>query len=199
MKNIIIGISLLLLSGCAIKPKYIVSVDSIGKIHKKTKYFLLSGLKDIPTSNLEFQEYSKYIDKALKNRGFVKSDFENADVAIFLRYGISEPQNYTKLYSVPIYGKTSILPRNTYYTARYSIKGYQNKIREYILFTRYYELNAIDLKFYKKTKKNQYIWKMIVTSTGASGELRTIFPVLIAASKRYIGINTGKKVKIKLY
>ncbi len=40
---------------------------------------------------------------------------------------------------------------------------------------------------------------MIVTSTGASGELRTIFPVLIAASKRYIGINTGKKVKIKLY
>lgn len=228
MKNIIISVFILLFSGCAMKPKYFVNVDSIGDIHHKTKYVLMSGFKNISITNLEFQEYSKYIDKALQNKGFVKTDFKNADVAIFLRYGISKPQKHIQSYSIPIYGQTGVSSATTYgtsniygtlntygntgyysgnrysnsttyYTPRYGIKGYQSRISEYTTYTRYYELNAIDLEYYKKTQKQKELWKTTVTSTGSNGDLRRVFPILIAASKKYIGSNTGKQVKVQLY
>jgi len=228
MKNIIISVFILLFSGCAMKPKYFVNVDSIGDIHHKTKYVLMSGFKNISITNLEFQEYSKYIDKALQNKGFVKTDFKNADVAIFLRYGISKPQKHIQSYSIPIYGQTGVSSATTYgtsniygtlntygntgyysgnrysnsttyYTPRYGIKGYQSRISEYTTYTRYYELNAIDLEYYKKTQKQKELWKTTVTSTGSNGDLRRVFPILIAASKKYIGSNTGKQIKIQLY
>jgi hypothetical protein len=223
MKNVLISIFILLLfGGCAMKPKYFVNVDSIGDIHHKTKYFLMSGLKNVSTTDLEFQEYAKYINKALQNRGFTKTDFKNADIAIFLRYGISAPQKHTKSYSIPIYGQTGVSSSTTYgtlnsygntgsyqgntysnsttyYTPTYGIKGYQNGTREYIQFTRYYELSAVDLEKYKRTNKNVQLWKTTVTSTGSSGDLRRVFPILVAASEKYIGLNTGKKIKIKLY
>lgn len=229
MKNVIIGIFILLLfSGCAMKPKYFVNVNSIGDIHHKRKYVLMSDLKNISTTDLEFQEYAKYINKALQNRGFIKTDFKNADIAIFLRYGISKPQKHTKSYSIPVYGQTGVSSATTYgtsntygtlntygnsgyyqgntysnattyYTPTYGIKGYQSGISEYVLYTRYYELSAADLEYYKSTRKNKELWKTTVTSTGSSGDLRKVFPVLVAASEKYIGLNTGKKIEIQLY
>ena len=225
MKNIIISVFILLFSGCAMKPKYFVNVDSIGDIHHKTKYVLMSGFKNISITNLEFQEYSKYIDKALQNKGFVKTDFKNADVAIFLRYGISKPQKHIQSYSIPVYGQTGVSSATTYgtsnthgtlntygknryysgntysnsttyYTPTYGIKGYQSGVSKYITYIRYYELNAIDLEYYKKQRE---LWKTTVTSTGSSGDLRRVFPILVAASEKYIGSNTGKQVKVQLY
>ncbi len=229
MKFTIMSVFILLLfTGCAMKPRYVVDVNSIGDIHHKIKYVLMSGLKNTPTTNLEFQEYTKYIDKALQKKGFIKSDFKNANVAIFLRYGISGPQKHTESYSIPVYGQTGVSSSTTYgtsntygtlnsygntgyyqgntysnattyYTPTYGIKGYQNGTREYILFTRYYELSAVDLEKYKKTNKNIQLWKTMVTSTGSSGDLRRVFPILVAASEKYIGLNTGKTIQIQLY
>jgi len=226
MKVVIISIYILfLLSGCSIGPKISVNVDSIGSIQHKTKYILLSGSKNISTTDLEFKEYANYIDKALQKKGFIKTNPKNANVAIFLRYGISKPQKHMKSYSIPIYGQTGISSATTYgtsningtlhtygntgyyqgniysnsttyYTPKYGIKGYQNGVKEYILFTRYYELSAVDFDYYKKTKKNKQLWKITVTSTGPSGDLRRVFPLLVAASEKYIGLNTGRKINV---
>ncbi len=229
MKKIVAVVFVLILFyGCATKPKYIVNVSSIGNTHQKMKYVLMSGLKNISTTDLEFQEYAKYINKALQKKGFIKSYFKNANIAIFLSYGISKPQKHTYSYSIPIYGQTGISSATTYgtsntygtlntygntgyysgntysnattyYTPKYGIKGYQSGIGEYITYTRYFELSAVDLEYFKITKKNKQLWKTTVISTGSSGDLRRVFPVLVAASERYIGLNTGKQIKIQLY
>ena len=59
-------------------------------------------------------------------------------------------------------------------------------------------LDAVDLDEYRKAEKEVQLWKTTVTSNGSSGDLRQVFPILVAASKPYIGSNTGKKLKVML-
>ena len=59
-------------------------------------------------------------------------------------------------------------------------------------------LDAVDLDEYRETEKEIQLWKTTVTSSGSSGDLRQVFPILVAAAKPHIGSNTGKKVKVIL-
>lgn len=231
MKKILLVIVLFLVlinfSGCAGKPMFNIKVDSIGNHNGKNKYVLLSGMKNIDDNNLQFQEFSKYLDNVLQQKGFVKTNFENADVAIFLLYGISEPQQNTQQYSIPILGKTGISSsqtygtantygtlntygntgyyqgntysnQTTYHTPTYGITGYNSWTPQYTTYTRYFKINALDIEAYKNQNKQVQIWETTVTSTGSSGDLRLVFPILVVAAKDYIGTNTGKQVEIQL-
>ena len=60
-------------------------------------------------------------------------------------------------------------------------------------------LDAYDLDIYRKEKKLKEVWRTTVTSSGSSGDLRRVFPILVAASKPYIGSNTENKIKVVLY
>lgn len=228
MRFILATMLILFLSGCASsKPKCFVNIDSIGHNSGKIKYVLLSGLKNIDNNDLQFKEYERYIDKALKKKGFIKGNFENAEIAIFLSYGISDPQKNIETYSVPVWGKTGVSSsttygnshtcgtlntygnmgnyqgntysrKTTYHTPTYGVVGYRNETMRYTTFTRYFQLNAIDLKDYKLNKKQTHLWITTVRSTGANGNLREIFPILVAASNDFIATNTGKRVQIIL-
>lgn len=184
-----------------------VEVDSIGNHNGKNKYILLSGMKNIDDNNLQFQEFSKYLDKVLQQKGFVKTNFENADVAIFLVYDISEPKQITEQYSIPIWGQTGISSsqtygtannQTTYYTPTYGVTGYESGTRQYTIYTRYFKVYALDIEAYKNQNKRVQIWETTVISTGSSGDLRRVFPVLVVAAKDYIGTSTGKQVEIQL-
>jgi len=186
IKSIFIVFVIILFSGCATKPKYIVDINSIGSTHGKVKYVLIPASKSISSADLEFQEYSKYIDKALKKKGFIKTNLQNADIVIFFKYGISKPKQYTKTFLLPI-------------TSQDGFRGYRSGIKTYILFTRYYELNAVDLKYYNSTHKYKQLWKTVVSSSGSSGDLRRVFPVLVAASEKYIAVNTRHIIEVEIY
>ncbi len=56
-------------------------------------------------------------------------------------------------------------------------------------------LDAYDLKKFKESQDLIQAWKTTVTSTGSSGDLRRVFPILVAASKDYIASNTKQKVE----
>jgi len=102
---VIFCILFLSLYGCAMTQKYHVDVDSISSpdADSKGKYILLSGIKDVKDTDLQFIEYTKYIETALISRGFFKANtIEDANVAIFLVYGMGKPQNnrYCQLFCV---------------------------------------------------------------------------------------------------
>lgn len=220
----IIIICLLFLSGCATtqktkaNPTFGVDVDAISShnAESKKKYILLPGIKDIKDTDLQFLEYSSYIDKALASRGFVKTkSFEDANVAIFLIYGIGHPQEKSFSYSLPMWGQTGVSSSNTYgtinkfgttgtysgstiYNPTYGITGFIPVSGSFVTYFRFLILDAVDLDEYKKSEKTIQLWQTTVTSTGSSGDLRKVFPVLVAASKPYLGLNTGKKIRIEL-
>jgi hypothetical protein len=140
---------------------------------------------------------------------------EEANIAIFLGYGIGEPKEHTYTYSMPVYGQTGVSSSNTFgtatamggmatysgvttYTPTYGIVGSQTYSGSYVTYTRYVVMDAYDFKSFRETKKEKELWKTEVTSTGSIGDLRYVFPVLIAGSVPYLGGNTGQAVIVTL-
>lgn len=206
------------LAGCASGPKFHVNVDSISAPNAsiKTSYILFPGVKDVNEGDLQYQEYASYVERALSSKGYVKAaSIQEADIAIFLAYGIGDPETHQYTYSLPTYGQTGVASSNTYgtvnsygntatysgtttYTPTYGVTGSTTQTGAYTTYFRYMFLDAVDLDEYRKTKKEKQVWKTTVTSTGSSGDLRRVFPILVAASKPHIGSNTGKKVSVIL-
>lgn len=215
---IFITIFAALLVGCATGPLFHVNIDSISApdAGAKKKYILLSGLKDVEPTDLQFKEYARYVDKALASMGYVKTEsFDDANIAIFLVYGVGDPQKHSYIYPFPVWGQTGVSSSTTfgtlhsygsygtysgttYYTPTYGITGYMPLMGAYTTYFRFFILDAVDLNEYKSSQRVVSVWRTIVTSTGSSGDLRRVFPVLVAASKPYIGTNTGKQVKVTL-
>ena len=207
------------MSGCATtQPQFSVMVDSIGgAIAEKNSYSLLPGNKETKADDLQFKEYAAYVNRALIKQGFVPAEsFEKANVAIFLVYGIGDPKESQYSYALPTWGQTGISSSytsgtvssyggygsysgTTTYTPTYGVTGSTTHIGSYTTYFRFMVLDAVDLDEYKKSKKEVQLWKTTVTSAGSSGDLRRIFPILVAASQQYIGKNTGQKVEVDLY
>jgi hypothetical protein len=206
------------LAGCAIRPTFQVKVDSISgpDASIKTKYLLLPGLKDADVNDLQFKEYATYVDRALTYKGFIKAnDFQDANIVIFIVYGIGDPQTQQYSYALPMWGQTGVSSSTTYgtlstygrygtyqgtttYTPSYGITGYIPMVGAYTTYFRFLILDAINLDEYKSSQKILQLWKTTVTSIGSSGDLRKVFPYLVAACRPYLGTNTGQKVEIML-
>jgi hypothetical protein len=214
---ILLGI--LLISGCAdTKTPFIVKIESIsGTITNKNSYVLLPGNKDTKLEDLQFKEYATYVNRALIKQGFTPAEsHEKANTVIFLAYGIGEPQEHQYSYSMPTWGQTGVSSSyttgtvkshggygsysgTTTYTPTYGITGSTTRIGSDITYFRYMVLDARDLDEYKKSNNEVQLWKTTVTSSGSSGDLRRIFPILVAASQQYVGKNTGQNVEINLF
>lgn len=219
IKRIFIIVCLLMLQACAVGPRFHVNIDSISapKTMPKHSYILLPGTKEVDDSDLQFREYASYVQRALAEKGFVKTNnFNEANIAIFLMYGIGDPQKHQYTYSLPLWGQTGVSSSSTYgtvntygstatysgtttYTPSYGVVGSTMHTGTRVTYFRYFILDALDLDEYRRTKKEVQLWKTTVTSTGSSGDLRQVLPVMIGASKEYFGTNTGKKLKVILH
>lgn len=212
----------LLLSGCAtlsLQPKFEVAVSSLASpaASKEKTYVLWPGNKGVNVYDLQFQEYARDLRRVLARHGFVRAkNVATADVAILLSYGIGDPQTHQFSYSLPVYGQTGVSSSSTFgtatvngdsgtysgttmYTPSYGITGYTAQSGSYTTFFRYARIDAYDLNVYRKSKKQIQIWQTTITSTGTSGDLRRVFPILMAAAAPYIASNTGKQVDVVLH
>lgn len=209
------------LASCAtMQPtRFVSGVDSLVQPDASTKkrYVLMPGGKDIDASDLQFIEYANYIEKILNERGFVKaSQMPEADIAIFLSYGIGNPQTHQYSYSLPVMGQTGVSSSSTYgtvstsyggvgtysgattYTPTYGVTGYTSHVDSYTTYTRFLFMDAYDIAAYKQDQKMNQVWKTSVVSTGSSNDLRLVFPYMAVAMKPYIATNTGRKIEVEV-
>lgn len=125
-----------------------------------------------------------------------------------MSYGIGEPQ--TSYYSYPVFGRvaggTSTFTASTFGTGgvtrttgtvtsptRHGVVGTGTGTRtEYL---RWAAVEAVDIETFAKTQKIAQAWRTTMTSSGASGDLRRVFPVMLAAGQPYIGSNTRQQVR----
>lgn len=189
----------------------------------------MPGLKDVSAEDLQFREYATYVERALTSKGYTVVDqIENANIVVFLVYGIGDPQEHTFTYSVPIWGQAGVSSKttsgtaNTFgsayswgnaaslsgttrhsstttYTPAYGVIGATPLQGSFVTYTRYIFLDAYDFNFYMTSNKEKRLWKTEIISAGSSDDLRLVFPVLIAASAPYLSENTGHKVEVQLY
>lgn len=220
-KHFLFVVFAVFLSGCATigQPQFNVFVDSLASPEAKEKrtYLLLPGNEGATWDDLQFQEYAVYVMRMLEMQGFVPArEMEEADVAIVLSYGIGDPQATQYSYTLPMWGKTGISSSKTYgnattygntisysgtttHTPSYGITGYSTHIGTAISYFRYALISGYDLEALRESERQIQLWKTTITSTGSSGDLRQVFPVLIGASAPYIARNSGRRISVQLY
>ncbi len=180
-------------------------------------YLLVPSNKDILETDLQFMEFSSYIDYALARKGYARTASpDDADLVIFLYYGIGNPQEHQYTFFVPTYGQTGVSSSTTSgtlysygnwgtyrgtttYTPQYGITGYQQRTGNYVTYFRYVSISSVDLKEFKKTNKVVELWRMEISSTGTSNDLRRVFPVMLAASMQQLGTNTQQMVSRTIF
>ena len=219
MKVVVLtGLLLFLCSGCGLP--IVVAVDSIsaGETVSEAKCIILPMDPNVGANDLQFREYADYVRRAIINKGYVATDdITEAQIALFLLYGISQPQERLYSYSTPVWGQTGVSSAHTSgtihsygsgmasysgmttYTPQYGVTGYRSHIGTQVTYTRLITLTAYDLHEYRRTQTEVQLWKTTAISTGSSGDFRRVFPVMLAASSDFIGENTGKQVEVTLF
>lgn len=205
-------------SSCAVGPRYLVQVSSLADSSLPTgkSFILLPGTVGLESSDLQFREFASYVSASLQRRGYaVAQNVEHADLAIFLSYGIGDPQTAVYTRTVPVYGtipgQSATINLSSYGSEGYSSTsgtvttapqraqvGTQNITEESTTFFRYLILDALDLSAYPKAGKVLPLWKTLTTSSGRSGDLRLVLPILVAASEKYLGNSTGREIQVVL-
>ncbi|MDN3507017.1 MAG: hypothetical protein P0S96_07300 [Simkaniaceae bacterium] len=213
-------IPFLFLTGC-FSTKFVGSVDSIciSQAKKKKRYILLPGNTGCKVSDLQYQEFAGFAEKALHKAGYEQVyDLKSAEIAILLTYGISDPQTYNYTYSVPVFGETGISSSSTHgnvsvysncasysqqttYKPSYGVIGATTHVGTKIYYIRYLALTGFDIEKFKKTEKIEdapELWSTKVHCLGKTGDLRKVFPYLITAAQEHIGKDTGQKIEFSL-
>lgn len=204
IKNFLCFSFIFVLSGCA---HIEVLVDSIsdGSPANGSKCFILPSSKETSPDDLQFREYASCVAKALVFKGYtVTEDKSDANLIVFLDYGMGEPEERTATYTEPVYGKTGVSSSTTtsegygnYYTTyqpSYGVVGSETKSYTYDIFTRYIGIQAYKVKSKRNKEKPKQLWKTTIVSSGPNGDLRFVFPIMIGASMEYIGENTGQAI-----
>lgn len=180
-------------------------------------FVLLPAEKTSPEAELQFLEYSTYVERALLARGFRKAaGFETADLAVFIAYGVSDPKITAHSYRRPVWGQTGVssqttgridfneitgdadISSTTTQTPTYGVTGYTTETRASASFQRHLDLTAYDLTRFRHDKAQEVVWDARITSTGTSGDLRRILPVMAAAARPYLGASSGQTVSVGL-
>jgi hypothetical protein len=199
-------------------PGFSVYVNSIvdSQVKPGKRYMMLPADPEVKPGDLQYREHAAQLQRLLNVQGFQKvSEAEQADILIFLAYGIGDPEQHIATYSVPTFGATGVTSSyttgtaNTYgntttysgttqYNQSYGITGYRSQVRTYTTHTRWAIIDAIDMQRFLKTKNTDSVWEMTLTSTGSSGDLRRVFPVMVAASAQYLARPTHRAVLVEL-
>lgn len=169
-----------------------VKVSSLTAFDAPSKgkvYFIASAVQNIDINDLQFQEFAKYVENALSQKGYIRTeDQKKADTLIRMAYGIGEPQITTSTYttssgySYPVGWMWFNVPP-------------QSRTIQQTTYTRTLVLEAYDLK--NPDRKGQ-LWKTTIKSEGGMSDLRIVLAYMIAASVDYIATNTGKQVDVKI-
>jgi len=218
-KNILIA-SLILtmvffISSCATTKHFTVQVDSIGNdIYQEQKtYIAVPTDKDVSADDLRFREYAGYLKKVLARKGYTEvNSSDEANIIVYLTYGVGDPEKYTYTYTVPVYGQVGIVPSPgpgqahagqpphnppfAHFNPVFGIIGMTTDYKTYTTYFRFCKIEAFDLDLYRKSNTEKQLWSTIITSRGPSDDLRMVMPYMIAAAGAYIGVDTGKKVEL---
>jgi hypothetical protein len=197
------------LGGCATYDVHVNGFTDQVSVPGKN-YVVISTIKDVPESDLQFKEAADYLQKALTTQGYTRvDDPKKADLGVLLYYGIGNPETKFSSFSSPIWGLgggtatvvTGTGKNRTITTVNqpgYAFGGYNENVVSYTAYTMSMTVSAVDFAAYRDAKEMKEFWKTEIYCTDLSRDLRKIIPVLIAAGAPYFGTDTGRAVRVPL-
>lgn len=209
---LITSLTVIGLSACSSMGNQII-VDSIsaGTVSGGS-YTLVSGMPDVKTDDLYFQEFSNHFKPALDARGYRPvSQGEKPDITIALAYGLSDGRTNTQSYSTPVYGMvggqtlnitetttdnagaSNKTTRQIYVPVSSRIIGRETHVYSYTTYNAFVILEARKIT----GEESSPLWKTTVQLRTEKSDLRPIIAILANASAPYVGTNTGQAIMVK--
>lgn len=195
----------LIMAGCSIlHGRMPVKVDSLANQNAMVyrHYVVLPADPALQRNDLVFQEFTRQLDRAMMQAGFIKTYAETeADLIVKMRYSIGAPEVSNIHYQEPVYGEVGTRAvtrireiktkdgkeriKETVYEPIYDVVGYEEKVRQEINFTSQLDLEA------RHKGNDELVWQTHTTSTNGNNDLRYVFPYLVAGTQPYLGLSSG--------
>jgi hypothetical protein len=207
-----VALALVAAAGCAsLGQRFYVDVSALQdpRLPEKRTYVIYPGLQAVDPADLQFREFAGQLDRVLLAKGFRPAAPDaRPDLLVLMSYGIGEPQ--TSYYSYPVFGRisggTSTFTASTFGSGgsaqttgtvtsptRHGVVATRTVARKE--FQRWAAIEAVDVETFIKTQKIAQAWRTEMSSSGSSGDLRRVFPVMLAAGQPYIGAKTRQQVR----
>lgn len=217
-KLLLLALICLLAAGCANRRRgsdYLVYVDAIAAPDAlaRKSYYIIPGEKTTNVDDLQYIEYKRYLTSALTETGLIASTtIDNADLVVYMSYGIGEPQTITQTYAAPIFGQTGVssaqtygtvsafggFSATTYYTPTWGVVGTTQRTKTTVSYAKSLVVDAYDREAMQSSNKLLQVWRASMTNTNGIGDMREAFPYLVAAMKPYIGENTYARKPVRI-
>jgi uncharacterized protein DUF4136 len=192
MKNLLVATVLLVgLSGCTHLRSQVAVFHQLPKDVSGTTYAMIPFKEQ--EGSLEHKAYEEAVRQELNAKGFRETTVNQAQVAVFLAYGIDTGREVVSSY--PIIGQTGVSSSSTYgtiqnygrygaysgtttYTPTYGVVG--TGVTSQTQYTRVFRLDIVDKQALAEgnTKK---LYEGKVVSSGYSGQLATVLPTMVKA------------------
>lgn len=190
-----------------------IAVNSFaGPYAEATTYIVLPLNQGVTVADGEFQEYSGYLRRALEAHGYRSApSFDDAQLAIFLGYGVGRPEDHLSSYVMPAsgrremgpgrarselhaYGSSRTAANRTPHFSESDVRGDPSSSDGDTTFTRYAIINAVDAQEYRVERRFMRVWSTKIVSVGHIDDLRAMFPVILAGAWDLLGVNSDRIV-----
>jgi hypothetical protein len=211
-----------LLAGCVTAFPVQVNALADPALGPRSSYALLSGLQDVSSADLEFRSAAAQLHRALAAEGFYEApSLAEAELAIFVSYGVGDPEIHQTYYSYPIYADvgghastiTSVTtgpdgkPVTTTTTIREPLRreviGVQRETSTTTVYRKFLTLSArINRDFQQADPatldplqpRAREAWRITAALRDSSDDLRASLPIMVAAIQPHLGSDTGKAI-----
>lgn len=203
-------------SSCTTGPSYSINVSSLSNLqpNNHSRYTIIPLDDRVDSSDLQFQEYARYVKHTLPpSAGHYVDPDDDPDVVVILGYGLGDPTDQISSFSIPQYGQTGVSSARTHgtlssygsygtysstttYTPTYGITGSTTHVRSSRTYQRHIGLYAYNVQSTESEPKQ--IWQSVITSRGSNNDLRSVFPVMLAAAAPIIATNSGESVTFSI-
>lgn len=212
-KRYIMGAILLTTMGC--RPGIEVEVDAIStQQDMPSKCYVIVPEEPITSNSEHYEEFCAYLEHVLDQEGFVKAASpEAANLEIQFSYGIDGPK-YLVLTNYPNGPDRQSAQKEELALEAFKqnaanqlnpgllcnpfegLLNIQNEIEVRAVYTCFYELKAKDLIAQKRAKRPRQLWSLKATTRINQNALDRAFPMLLSASRRFIGSSSVNPVTV---
>ncbi len=209
MKSLVHLVLLGLCSCASTRPHFSVEVSALaGPEALVARDFVVEPVHT-PASTLQWEEYRTFVERTLVAEGWRPAEApDRADLVVRVDYGISEPREVEVQVQRPVYGQTG--QTTTYQTTYDTVSGYgtqavstpQYGVQYYdtttetgVVYQRHLTLTAFGRA---AQSGDPPLWQVDTRSTGSSGDMRAVFPILLAAARPHLGRSTGREIEVTL-
>ena len=201
----ILVIVVLVFSGCT--PVYRVQVNGFADSDYAGRIVLNAKIYTVENTTAENPLFDKEIkakiDKILKNKGFILSNKETADLLCAFNYGVGIGR--TQVGSVPVQSPpiTSSVVVSNQGGASQTTAIMTPGPTSYVPYARtdydrWLTIVISDARSYREAKKEKVIWYGDIISSGSSRDLRTVMNYMLIAAFEEFGKDTKKGITIEI-